>query len=117
MSLTLRKVKNEIRRMDPNCGDGEDFKTAVVLLSSLETGPDSDALATFTGYPRKFVREIGGRLRDSGIWKNGKVYAGDWFDKDGGLAFWLDVAVGRGFMRRVPGKRSSTRKPEERKDV
>jgi len=116
MSLTLQQITEEVRRMDPHC-TGDAYKAAVCLFSSLVVGPDSKKLIEFTGYPSKLVRGFSSNLRASGVWSNGLVHA-DWFNKDsGGVAFWCDVAVAQGLMRRVPRKRGRPRRrlarPEE----
>lgn len=103
--MTLSKIRTEIRRMDPNC-HGEDFKAAVCLIAATVVGATSDKVANFTGYPSKLVRGFSARLHESGVWRDGKTNA-DWFGKDGGIAFWCDVCVARGLMRRTKSTRSA----------
>jgi len=100
--VTLKRIKDEVRKVTKCDVEADDsFKAAVCLLAALQVGANADFVAKFTGYPRGLVREFGHRLRENGIWKNGKTCA-DWFGKDGGVSFCLDVNVARGFMRRTP---------------
>lgn len=102
MKVTGERIFKEIQRMDKALKrDDPVFVDAVVLLDSSIVGPSADKIADHLGLPRSTVREIGKRAREYGLWVGDKVAAGDWFAKDGGIAFWLDVAVLRGMMTRV----------------
>lgn len=100
--MNLQEIKNEIKRMDPNCPeDDEAFKAQVVLLASAVIGPGIDGLRKFTGYPRSLLAKFNHNLRKSGVWRNGKVCA-NWDDeKDGGISFGLDTCVALGLMERA----------------
>ena len=100
--LTLAKIKKAVRKLDPDCKpESEAFKAAVCLLASLQVGPNAKKIAEFTKYRERTVRNFAGHLRDSGVWRNGKVRC-EWFDeRHGGVAFWLDVAVATGMVRRA----------------
>jgi hypothetical protein len=72
------------------------FRTAVLLLASVDIGQNIDTLARRTGYDRPFVARAARRLIDNGVWADGKTVA-DW--SAGGEAsgsFWNDVAVAEG---------------------
>ena len=104
MATTFKKVCAELRRMDPSLQpDSTSFQTAAIMLSALVVGANARRVAAFTGYGAPFVRMVASRLRDSGIWRNGKTRS-DWAHPEhGGIAFWCDVAVAEGFMERVAG--------------
>ena len=102
--MNLQEIQHEVRRMDPKVS-GESFKAAVVLLAALVVGPSAPQVSAFTGYPIGLCREFSARLRESGVWKDGKTHC-EWFDdKCGGTAFWLDVAVAQGFVERAKPRR------------
>ncbi|KKK66826.1 hypothetical protein LCGC14_2960160, partial [marine sediment metagenome] len=93
-----------VHRLDPKLSKEEDgFKCAVVLMTAaLATGPNIVKVSKFCGYPRTLVRRFATNLRASRIWGHKYVRPSDWSDKKaGGVAFWLDVAVGLGFVERT----------------
>jgi len=100
--MDLLWVKKEVHRMDPVLKENDEaFKIAVILMSSVIIGANIKRLATFTHYPRNYISKIGLYFRKNEVWKNGKVDTSEWFDKDtGGIAFWLCVAVGQGYLKR-----------------
>lgn len=98
---TLRKIKIELHKMDPALSEDDDaFKAGVVLLSSLQVGPNVQKLARFTGYRISLIAKFGFNLRVSGVWRDDKIYA-SWFDKNGGASFWMDIGVALGWLKRV----------------
>ena len=98
---TLDELKQTIHELDPELKETDDyFKSALVLLTALYVGPRVVAVSKFTGLPRQFVRERAARLRDSKVWVKGATQ-GEWRDPDnGGIAFWMDVAVAEGLLAR-----------------
>jgi hypothetical protein len=102
VKMDLSWVKKEVHRLDPSLKeDDESFKIAVILMSSVIIGANIKRLAIFTHYSRNYIAKIGVYFRKNEVWKNGKVCAGEWFEKDsGGIAFWMDVAVGQGYLER-----------------
>lgn len=99
--LTIKKIKDEVRRLTKDKDeDGEGFRASVILLSSVNVGPNVKKIAKFTGYPRSFVWKIGKNLRDNGVWRGNKVAAGEWFEKGGGVAFICDSLVAVGMLQR-----------------
>lgn len=101
--MTLDEIKAAIREMDPDLDENEPaFKTATLLLASTQIGHDQWKLAKFCRLPRSYVRERAENFKANGIWRNGKIIAGNWFDEEeGGIAFWLDVTVGDGLLQRT----------------
>ena len=105
-TLTVEDVEREIRKMDPNL-NGRDFKIAVLLMSALqvEGKPTIKALRDYTAYPDRIVRETVMRALDNGIFlRDGRIAAKSWFEKDGGISFWLDVCCCAGLMQKVPSE-------------
>lgn len=100
--ITLPFIKKEVHRLDPALNESEDyFKTAVVMLSALKVGTDVDELVKFTRLPEPFIAERVGRLNASGIFDGDEIRA-NWFDEEnGGIAFWMDVAVAEGLIERT----------------
>jgi len=99
---TLDDLKKEVKRLDPKTSDENEpaFKTALILLSALVVGANQKNIAKFTKIPQKFIAERAKRLRANGIWRGSKTNC-DWFEKSGGIAFWCDVLVAEGLIRRV----------------
>lgn len=98
---TLTFIKQEVRRMDKDLTETESaFRTAVIMLAALSVGQNINKLAAFTKLPKEFVRERAAALRANGIWQNGKTNA-EWFEENGGIAFWMDVACAEGLLQRT----------------
>lgn len=99
--LTLRQIKNAVKKMDDTVTpDDEAYQAAVIMLAALQVGANIRRVAQFTGYPIREVARIGQCLRKNGIWVGSKTKC-EWFEKDGGIAFWMDVSVALGYMERV----------------
>lgn len=101
--MTRLKIEEIVMQADPNLDlNSETFLAACVLLTSATIGPSADRVARFLEEPRKLVRTFGRRLRENGLWRDGMVHCGDWFDKKSGwAAFWLDVGVAIGYFNVV----------------
>jgi hypothetical protein len=101
--ITLKRLKEEVKKVTGSVEDDDGFKAGVCLLAALQVGAAPDKIAKFTGYPRSLVREFGRNLRANGVWKDGGTHA-DWFGENGGISFCCDVNVARGFMARSQGR-------------
>ncbi len=99
----LVDFENEVVRLDPKIDrDDPCFKTGVILLVAIQVGANADRIAKFCGYSRDFVRLRARRARKNGIWQYDAVNCDEWFEKKfGGVAFWMDVLVAEGQMKRV----------------
>ena len=97
--LTLRQVKNAIRRLDDAITpDDEAYNVAMVMLSALAVGANIRRIARFTGLTYRYVTEIGRRLRANGVWCRSMTCC-DWFEEENGtIAFWLDANIGLGYI-------------------
>lgn len=90
------------------CGDlgttEQEFRAAVVILSSLKIGQNIKALWDFTRYPPTEILAISRNLKASGIWENGLMYFdSEWDDPDlTWLIFLLYLLVATGVVQRVP---------------
>jgi hypothetical protein len=100
--MDLVWVKKEVYRLDPVITEEDDgFKVAVILISSVIVGANIKRLAIFTHYTREYIAKVGKYFRKNQVWKNGEVDTSEWFKKEtGGVAFWMNVAVGQGFVKR-----------------
>ncbi len=101
--ISLKRLVKEVHRLDPKLSKEDDaFKCAVVLLTAaLATGPNVNKVSQFCGYPRTLVRRFASNLRASQVWGHKYICSSDWNDKkSGGIAFWLDVSIGLGFIER-----------------
>jgi hypothetical protein len=100
--LSLEEIKKEIQQLDPGLDphDESTFRTAVVLLAAaFATGPDTERLTTFTGYPGSFVIAISQRMRHFGLWTDREVHAAHWFKGDKWTpGLWMDSLVAQGLM-------------------
>lgn len=100
--MTLTGVKKEVSKLDKNMNPRSlEYKAAVIMLSALEVGADEKKVASFTKYPAATVKAVSKNLRKNKIWVKNKTHA-DWFDeKHGGIAFFADVAVAVGYLKRT----------------
>lgn len=99
--LTLDQIKSMLREMDPGQDEDEEtFKAGVVLIASVQQGPNIKNLSRFTAYPYSLVAKFGSNLRRSGIWCGRHVRA-DWFGKDGVCNFILDTCIAVGWLERT----------------
>jgi hypothetical protein len=101
--VTIERVRREVQRMDSQLTPEDDaFKAAVVCLSAAATGQTTvTELARFTGYQNGEIAEWVRNLKANGVFLKRGVIAADWFGKDGGIAFWMDVNVALGLMQRA----------------
>ena|GEM_PF-7054342 len=99
---TVSDVRKEVRRLDPKLKeDDRAFWAATVMLSALVVGANVRRLARFTGYGPEFIWSVRDNLRRGGIWRRDGRTRCEWGDpKNGGVAFWIDVAVAMGYLER-----------------
>lgn len=102
--LKLQDFEKEVQHLDPKMTNPQEdsFRTAVLLLAALQETPNILKLTKFTGYPREFVRERVQRARKAKIFVGAEV-ACEWFEENGGIAFWCDVLVVEGLLSRTVG--------------
>lgn len=103
--ISLNYVKQVAKDTDRSVDvKSSSFKTAVVLLSSLNLGPNVRGLTKYTGYGRHFIRIRAKRLFDFGVWtKEGKVQC-SFINGQGTIHvvdFWLHVMLAEGTVVRV----------------
>lgn len=101
--MTFKEVQKTIREMDKKLEktDAEGWEAACVLLSAAFCGTGAKALQDFTGLPAANIAKWQRRARDAGIFKKGRIEC-EWMDeKAGGIAFFCDVAVMRGWLKRA----------------
>ena len=101
MNDTLNVIKEEVRRLDPKLRSDElGFQAAVILMAAaLVKGPNTEPLASFTGYPTGVVADISKRMHEAGLWENGTVKTDHWFDGDKWtVGFWADTLVAEGLV-------------------
>ena len=96
-------ILTDIKNMDSSLSENdESFKIAFVLLLAANYGlKDLPRIKRVSGYDTLFLAKTVTDMRNTGLWKNGKLVHSGWLDKkSGGMAFWLDVAVVRGWLER-----------------
>lgn len=98
----LDVIKEEVQRIDPELDkDDDEFQTAVVLMAAaFVTGPHTESLAAFTGYPGHLVADISRRMHKSGLWAHGVVKSDHWIDSNNNwtYGFWTDCLVAEGLV-------------------
>lgn len=101
--MTLNKIKKVIKELDDKIKEtDEGFKCAVVLLALTEKPQRIKDIAEFTQIERPLVARFMKNFRANKIIRNGKIRHSGWFDKEsGGIAFWIDVSCGLGFLQRT----------------
>ena len=104
--ISLERLVKEVHHLDPKLSEEDDaFKCAVILLTAaIVTGPNIAKVSKFCQYPKSLVRRFATNFRNSEIWGHKYICSSDWNDrKSGGVAFWLDIATGLGFIERKTG--------------
>jgi hypothetical protein len=102
----MRNVESLIKELYPSLDrHNTAFEcVAVACVAALYTGPNINKLVAFTGYLRKTVTDVAGRMRASGLWENGIAHSADiWAGEElklTGLLLIGEVAKGRLIARR-----------------
>ena len=98
----MKNVREVVRKLDPNLSEKDKaFSAAMVLVGASQVGTNADKIAARTKLPRTTVRQYVKRLRKQGVFVGSKISC-EWFDKKtGSVAFWMDVCVAEGLMKRV----------------
>jgi hypothetical protein len=95
----FQKIKSAILGSDPNLSEDSDtYKVAFILLAGVTFGNNLSKIAKFTGYDKAFLHAVDANLRESEIWVKNKTQC-NWED-DNAIQFWLDVAIGCGYLKR-----------------
>lgn len=97
----LDVIKRDVQRLDSALNQNEfGFQAAVLLMSAaFVTGPDTESLATFTGYEPSLVAEISVRMHQAGLWRAGAVNSDHWFRGEKWTAgIWTDSLVAEGLV-------------------
>jgi len=99
--------RNEVRKMDDKLGlDEPAAYCAAMLLCAINHGAYTETVIDKTGVPAEVGNEIAERLRQQRIWVGPQTHHSGWDDPEtGGIAFWMDVNVGLGFMERAKPKK------------
>lgn len=93
----------EIKKMDPNLRkDDPSFLVARILLCAADRGNSMRTLCTYLHRPVKDLRPYVNNLKAQKVFDGRRIRHSGWFNKKtGGVAFWLDVAIGQGYIARV----------------
>jgi len=96
--------RNQVLKLDKKADpESESGHAAALMLAALTHGCKRvSTLARVTGVPYRAALPLARNLRSNGVWRpDGKTYC-EWADpKLGGIAFWTDVAVATGMLRRA----------------
>jgi hypothetical protein len=103
MTLTRAALREEIKKLDTALEpDSSSYVSACILMASAFVGANMRAVADLTGYCLDAVRKRAARLRKNGLWRGNRVFHSGWDDaEDGAWAFWLDVCIAEGLLKRV----------------
>ena len=119
--LSLEEIKNEVQQLDPVLAQQDEraFRTAVVLLAAaFATGPDTERLARFTGYPESLVAAISQRMRQCGLWTDNEVSTDHWFKGDKWTpGLWMGQSGGGRKRCRAPKGRWEMAVPSHTRDT
>lgn len=95
---TLKEMDDKLAPTDSG------YAEHIILVASALTDANEEFLANELGYDKEFVSTVGSRLRNAGIWINGKLDAEcrkSWMENS--VAFWVDGGVACGYMTVVGG--------------
>ncbi|GEP12597.1 hypothetical protein [Methylobacterium gnaphalii] len=103
MTPLLEDLTELVAEIDPALTPlANGYSEAVILLASLSVGADEEQIAAALEFDQTFVRVVGKRLREAGIWlgKREVCHARTeaWTSEGGGVAFAMDLAVALGDM-------------------
>jgi hypothetical protein len=96
----VTELEREIRKISDG-GDQRISRAMVVLVVSLEIGPNADHLAQYTGYLREFVCALIQHLEEAGLRTNGLLDDREWWDSQGelnGVALFTHAHVALGLV-------------------
>jgi len=102
MEIDKKFIETEVKRLDSKIKKSDEtFKIATILLSALRVGADSQAIAKFLKIDKKEIEKYEKNLRKNKVWVGKKTIC-EWFEKDkGGVAFWCDVLVAQGLLKKT----------------
>lgn len=99
----LDRAAELLRKLDENFGPASrGYAEHIVLLASLWEGADESHLSKILGYEDEFVRTVGSRLRNAGIWKGAELSPDrrkEW--EKSAVSFFLSGAVAVGDLMLV----------------
>lgn len=94
-------IEKEVKKRYPSLNtDCEALKIAMILIASVNVGADRKKIASLLRIPEKNILKYEKRLRKNKIWEGNKVNSILWAKKKGEIAFWMDVCVARGILKR-----------------
>lgn len=106
-TMDLQSVKDSLAELGLSL-DGkqpdETYQTALVVVSALACGPDTERLAKFTLLPVEFVQAIRRRMIAAELWTEVDVNCAHWFPGANQLsisAFCADLLVAEGTVVRA----------------
>ena len=102
MKWNSKTLREELERLDPKLVPGEpDYQASLMLLASCVVGPSIRKIERLLRVQPGSLRKFAQRARANGIWRSGKITS-DWSAQNGEgvVAFWLDVNVCLGRLRR-----------------
>jgi len=102
--VTKETIEEQIQHLDPKLEKTDEaYRVASIMLLALQVGANSDKIAKFLKLDKGAIGTLKTKyepnLRKSKIW-NGEKTSCEWFEKDGGIAFWCDVSVAMGLLER-----------------
>ena len=111
-------VIKEIHNLDKKLPETDkSFETAKILLSSVFLGTNVKRISKVMEIPIKQVKMREDNLRKNNVWIGEKVAGSEWFEKNGGVAFWLDTLVADGLVKRSPEEPKSKARAKFEKDM
>lgn len=107
MKIDKKYIENEVKNLDKNLlQTDEAFRVACILLTSTQVGTDTKKIAEFLHYDESIVKKYEKNLRQNKVWVKDQVAGSEWFEKpSGSIAFWLDVSVAIGYIKKVDVKK------------
>jgi len=94
------KCLREIKRLDPKLKHPEESHAAVFLLTALHVGPRLGKIMRASGLDPELCRRYFHNAQYHKIFRGSKI-ACEWFEENGGIAFWCDTFVLDGLLEKV----------------
>ena len=100
MKQTKERLEKYVKKLiKDNVISREDSEIALILLASTQVGVDVIEISKYLNISLGKVKKVEKKAIANKIWSQGKINC-NWFEKDGVIAFGLDIAVIKGLIER-----------------
>lgn len=96
-----RLIEKDVERIT-GCEPGSsEYNLGCVMLAASQVGVNRRKISRLLQRRESDVEQLMNQLRTSGVFTRTRIYAEDWFGKNGGIGFNLDLCVAMGWITRA----------------